>query len=274
MNKFLQNSLLIFVFVVNCIFVFSCSKTIDTFESIETTKEIELNLDKIEETTSKVDDNINQAIQNEEIDDSDIILSDEPQDENDILFSEFEVENVINSDENSTNDEVNIQTEKNYTYTNISEEKFRATTVVEKEKNVIDLESWKYGMTPIEWIYVSPNKQLISNTSPNKSAKFGYKQNASSGGKGCYVPVFTKCETYGDDYEGRVFVYEDYTKTPIDEIKFANKFDDLMYGDYNVKDLLSKKYEITKISDGVVMAGDAFVNIVYVSELDDIISDE
>lgn len=161
---------------------------------------------------------------------------------------------------------------KNYTYSNVAKASFQSNNVPCSEKNVVDLALWKYGRTPVEWVYVLPNTQLLSNSSPNKSSKFGYKVKASSGPKGCYMVAFTSCdELKGSDYDGRLFCFEDYTKIPLDELKFNNKFEELQYEGYNVLELLKKRYEMTDISNGVYMAGDVYVNIIYVDELDDII---
>ena len=158
-------------------------------------------------------------------------------------------------------------------YSNISKEKFQSDTVPISEKKVVDTKNWEYGRTPIDWIYVGPNKQIISNTSPNRSANYSYKVGASSGSRGCYMTIFSKGECYGDDWDGRLYCFEDYTKAIPEEIKFDVKFDDLKYGDYSVKELLERKYVLEKLSDGIVKANGTYINIIYVSELDEIIKD-
>lgn len=185
-----------------------------------------------------------------------------------------EVNNQINEIETDINMiEMNEQDNKNYVYSNVSKYEFQSENAPCSEKDVIDLNLWEYGKTPAEWVYVMPNIQIVSNISPNKSKKFGYKQKASSGPKGCYMIAFTNCDiTKGEDYDGRFYSLEDYTKVPIDEIRFANKFEDLVYSDYKVLDLLKKRYEMIDISKGIYMAGDVYVNIVYIDELDDIIA--
>ena len=159
----------------------------------------------------------------------------------------------------------------NAVYTNIAKEKHQSISAPSSEKNVIELSAWEYGKTPITWIYVAPNTQIISNNSPNRSANFAYKLSASSGEKGCYMTIFSKGESYGADWDGRFYCFEDYKKTSPEEMKFDTKFSDLKYGDYNIKELLSKRYKIEDISDGVVKANGTYVNVIYVSELDDII---
>ena len=176
----------------------------------------------------------------------------------------------------SINDDINsnekVVKSGKYTFSNVSKSTYQSVLAPISEANVINLNSWKYGMVPITWIYVAPNTQIISNYKPNTSAKFAYKLKVSSGEKGCYIPVFSKCECVGKDYEGRFYCFEDYTKKSPEELTFGNKFRDLMYGNYNVQELLAKKYEITELSKGVVMADDVYVNVVYVTELDDIIN--
>lgn len=157
-------------------------------------------------------------------------------------------------------------------YSNIAKEKHQTLAAPFSEKNVIDLKSWEYGRTPIAWVYVAPNTQIISNNSPNRSANFGYKVGASSGSKGCYMTIFSKGECKGTDWDGRLYCFEDYKKYTPEEMKFDTKFADLKYGDYNVKELLSKRYKLEDITDGVIKANGTYVNVVYVSELDDIIA--
>lgn len=161
-------------------------------------------------------------------------------------------------------------TSKMDTYSNVAKEKYQSKSVP-AEQNAIILSAWEYGRTPIIWIYVAPNTQLICNNSPNRSENFGYKAMASSGSKGCYIPIFSRGESYGQDFDGRLYSFDDYKKTSPEEMKFDNKFSDLQYKDYNVKELLSKKYNIVDVSDGLVRVGDTLVNVVYVDELDNII---
>ena len=160
----------------------------------------------------------------------------------------------------------------NAVYSNIAKEKHQTLAAPSSEKNVIDLKSWEYGRTPIIWIYVAPNTQIICNNSPNRSQNFGYKVGASSGSKGCYMTIFSKGESYGADWDGRFYCFEDYKKSNPEDMKFDTKFADLKYGDYNIKELLSKKYQLEDISDGVVKANGTYVNVIYVSELDEIIA--
>lgn len=160
----------------------------------------------------------------------------------------------------------------NAVYSNIAKEKHKSDAVPFSEANVVDLKAWEYGRTPIAWIYVAPNTQIISNNSPNRSANFGYKVGASSGSKGCYMTIFSKGECHGADWDGRLYCFEDYKKSTPEEMKFDTKFEDLKYGDYNVKELLSKRYKLEEVTDGVFKANGVYINVIYVSELDDIIA--
>ena len=178
---------------------------------------------------------------------------------------------------NSAIDDINanevMEKSGNYSFSNVSKATYQSMSVPLSEKNVIDLKAWNYGMTPIEWVYVAPNTQIISNNKPNTSPKFAYKRQVSSGEKGCYIPIFSRCESIGSDYDGRFYCFEDYTKKKPEEMTFSNKFADLMYGDYNVKDLLAKKYELTELTESVVMADDVYINVIYVTDLDKIIEE-
>lgn len=160
----------------------------------------------------------------------------------------------------------------NAVYSNIAKEKHQTLAAPFSEKNVIDLNSWEYGRTPIVWVYVAPNTQIISNNSPNRSANFGYKVGASSGSKGCYMTIFSKGECRGADWDGRMYCFEDYKKSTPEEMKFDTKFADLKYGEYNIKELLAKKYKLEDVTEGVIKANGTYVNVIYVSELDEIIA--
>ena len=160
----------------------------------------------------------------------------------------------------------------NAVYSNIAKEKHKSNAVPFSEANVVDLKAWEYGRTPIAWIYVAPNTQIISNNSPNRSANYGYKVGASSGSKGCYMTIFSKGECHGADWDGRLYCFEDYKKSTPEEMKFDTKFEDLKYGDYNVKELLSKRYKLEEVTSGVFKANGTYINVIYVSELDDIIA--
>ena len=160
----------------------------------------------------------------------------------------------------------------NAVYSNIAKEKHQSLAVPFSEKNVINLNAWEYGRTPIEWIYVAPNTQIICNNSPNRSENFGYKAGASSGSKGCYMTIFSKGECRGADWDGRMYCFEDYKKSTPEDMKFDTKFEDLKYGEYSIKEILSKRYKLEEITSGVFKANGTYINVIYVSELDDIIS--
>lgn len=180
-------------------------------------------------------------------------------------------EETVVSAKGGTDESKTTIVSSNAVYSNIAKEKHQSLAVPSSEKNVIDLSAWEYGKTPIEWIFVAPNTQIISNNSPNRSANFGYKLSASSGAKGCYMTIFSRGESHGADWDGRFYCFEDYKKTAPEDMKFDTKFADLKYGDYKIKELLSKRYKIEEVSDGVIKANGTYVNVIYVSELDDII---
>lgn len=165
-----------------------------------------------------------------------------------------------------------IDSEGNAVYSNTNSVKYQSGSVPLDAENVVNLKKWEYGKSPIEWIFVAPGHQIICNNSPNRSEKFSYKMKASSGVKGCYIPIFSRCECYGDDWEGRFYSFDDYSKKSPEEFDYKQKFEDLYYGDYNIKSLLSKKYDLTEVAKGVVKANGDYVNVIYVSELEEIIS--
>ena len=198
----------------------------------------------------------------------------------------FEDEEEIVKPEESTsiNEEESTETEKveettidktKNIYKNTTSMKYKSTTAPTiSDGSAIDINTegnWEYGRTPLEWIYVAANYQIICNNKPNSSTHFSYKAQASTGELGCYIPIFTNSEAHGADYEGRFYSIEDYTKSPVDEMTFSNKFENLLYGDYKLVDLLKEKYEIGKISNGIWAANGEYINVVYVSELEEII---
>ena len=158
-------------------------------------------------------------------------------------------------------------------YDNTAREKHMSSNVPSKEKNVVDIKVWEYGMTPLEWIYVKPNTQIICNNTPNNSVNFSYKKQASSGSKGCFMPVFIKCDVVGDDYDGRMYSMYDYTKYEPQDMLWSDTetFEALVYKDYQVKELLAKKYDVERVTRNLIKVKDTFVNVVYVDELDEII---
>lgn len=156
------------------------------------------------------------------------------------------------------------------TYSNKSSAKFISVNPPVYQ-NAIDLSSWGYGMTPLEWIFVEPNNQLISNNKPNSSPLFAYKSGASSGSKGCFIPVFSRCDSLGSDYEGRVYAVDDYTKSTPENMLWANKFTDMVYEGHRVIDILADKYEVDENDEHIAKVDNTYINVVYVSELDDIL---
>ena len=196
-------------------------------------------------------------------------------DENDETYEneEDETENEISNDEANLNEETSeIVKEKVSYYSNYIKQKYTSPNCPITESGDIDLTGWEYGSTPLEWIYVVPNTQIIANNNPNTSKNFSYRRSASSGNKGCYIPVFNNSISKGIDYEGRFYSIEDYVKYTPEEMKFKNSFSDLKYGDYNVRELLEKKYNVETVSGGIIKIGDVYVNVIYAEELDEIIN--
>lgn len=175
----------------------------------------------------------------------------------------LEAENTESSD--STKDDNRLDSYNNVRTT------IQSITVPLSKEGFIDLEKWDYGSTPIEWTYIEPNKQIICNNKPNSSQTYGFKKYVSSGTMGCYAPLFSRCESKGADYDGSLYAVVDYTKYPLDEMLFKNNFNNLQYKGYNVKDLLSLKYNLVG-HPKVSAIGGEFVNIVYVDELEEIIN--
>lgn len=159
----------------------------------------------------------------------------------------------------------------NNPYSNYATSKYESAAIPASKSKDVDLSFWQYGRTPITWVYVKPNTQIICNNSPNKSPAFAYKLGASSGPKGCFMSIFSKGESVGDDWDGRLYTVEDYKKTPPERLDFDPVFDTLTYGDYKVKELLAKRYEIEDVNPGLVKANGVYVNVIYVTELDEII---
>ena len=159
-------------------------------------------------------------------------------------------------------------------YSNTITDKMSSTQMPEKkEDGYIDLSNWKYGHTPIEWLYIKPNVQIISNYKPNSSKNFSSIKNASSGSLGCYLTIFSGNTTaYGDDYEARFYCFEDYGKKSPEDMNFKDSFSDFTYKNKNILEILKYRYDINNISKGVFKIGDNYINVIYVEELEDILN--
>ena len=53
---------------------------------------------------------------------------------------------------------------------------------------------------------------------------------------------------------------------------FSNSLLDIQYKGYAVYDILKQKYDIEKFDNGVLKVGNEYVNVVYASELDEILN--
>lgn len=129
-------------------------------------------------------------------------------------------------------------------------------------------EYWKYGMTPCEWVYIEPGIQIVSNYKPNTSAHYSINSKVSSGLKGCFVPIFTKTDTIGSNYDGRVYIFEDYSKEVPDNMLFSNKLSSVKYRGVSVEEILVNNMNIEKLSNGVLKAGNDYINVIYATDLD------
>lgn len=163
-----------------------------------------------------------------------------------------------------------VSTMSNITILDLSKE--ADDRIYSGEINVNLTDSWKYGRTPCEWVFVEPNIQLVSNYRPNSSAKYSIKKRVSSGSKGCYIPVFSETEMKGDTYEARFFVYEDYSKTKPDDMEFSNTLDSLTYEGKSVEEILKSKMKLSETKNGLLVDEGIYINIVYVTDLDRILA--
>ena len=181
-----------------------------------------------------------------------------------------------NKETNTSNVSAGKESDKIRQYSNVGTERKRTQTLNVNKDNVIDNvinKKWVYGRTPATWVYVDPNKQLISNWKPHQSKTFAMSKEVSSGSKGCFVPILSGTNDFGTDYEGRFLVFADAKRNTPEEMTrwFTNGIKDLTYRGYNVEDLLSRRYFIDTISKGISKADGTYINVVYCSELDDII---
>lgn len=136
--------------------------------------------------------------------------------------------------------------------------------------SVMNAKKWTYGRTPVEWVFVEANKQLVSNYKPNGSKKYAVTENASSGERGCFVPILSGTENYGDNYEGRFFCFDDTTKDPTN-LPFTNRIADLLYDGRPVGEILGKVMDITYTQYGIIETNNGLLNVIYATDLDEII---
>lgn len=252
-KQYLVVSLLLFVAMV----LFSCK--VDYVELKETTKETlsnnsngviskevvtapTINFDEIfSESTEKEEDNTSYATKSEIVEtsaQSENVTETEESTEAEKVVSVFDL--VVDSDDRTF-------------------------------KGTLDLDPavhWQYGMTPCEWVYIEPGIALISNYRPNSSAHYSIKAKVSSGLKGCYVPVFTKTDMLGNDFDARLYVFEDYSKEVPANMLFSNTLNSLKYKDRTIEDILMSKMNLTKTDNGLLRDGSGYINIVYVTDLD------
>ena len=136
--------------------------------------------------------------------------------------------------------------------------------------SVMNSKKWVYGRTPVEWVFVEANKQLVSNYKPNGSKKYAVTENASSGERGCFVPILSGTENYGDNYEGRFFCFDDTTKDPTN-LPYTNKIGEMLYDGRPVGEILGKVMDITYTQHGIIETDKGLLNVIYATDLDEII---
>ena len=255
-----------FNIVILCLILFvfsSCTKKItDIVEPTkiipQTTKEIETTIETKNETKIEIT-----AIK-ETIETTTIV--------------EEETEEVVESQETETNEEIENNKDNasdiktNNPYSNKTEVKYQTTSAPLDGYGLIDLTNWEYGMTPCEWIKLDANVQIICNNRPNTSEDFSIKTKSSTGSKGCFLPVFIKTNSFGNDYDGRFYSFLDYSKKLPEEMLFSNSLEKLEYQGQKIIDILSKKYNIEKFENGIIKANGEYVNVVYIDELDNILN--
>lgn len=214
---------------------------------IETTKEttIETTKETIIETTEIIkepsEENINEDIDEEEIDEN--------------------------------NDEQYEGVEKEEGYGGLKEDE--SEDCLEKHlslQEALSSDNFKYGMTPIKWVYVNPNKQLVSNNKPKSSQMFSISKKATSGEKGCFVPIYTQnTKNATEDYEARILCFEDTTRDFL-EFRFLNRLGDIEYRGQTISQIYQKgNIEYDETDNGILIVNGEFVNVIYVEDLDKIL---
>lgn len=183
---------------------------------------------------------------------------------------------------NITNDNLSQGTIQNETSKNsITNSNFKLTEFVYGDEagkasrqsqiySVMNAKKWNYGRTPIEWVFVEANKQLVSNYKPNGSKKYAITENVSSGERGCFAPILSGTENYGDKYEGRFFCFDDTTKDPTN-LPFTNKIAEMYYDGRPVGEILGKVMDITYTQYGIIETKNGLLNVIYATDLDEII---
>lgn len=136
--------------------------------------------------------------------------------------------------------------------------------------NDMSNKKWVYGRTPVEWVFVEANKQIVSNYKPNGSKKYAITENASSGERGCFLPILSGTENYGESYEGRFLCFDDTTKDP-ENLPFTNEITEMMYDGKKIKDILGKVMNVNLTQFGIIRTNEGLLNVIYATDLDEII---
>lgn len=258
MRTSIKKSILSLALILSCIIFSSCK--VDYVELKETTKETLSNnsnglvsKEVVTAPTINFGEMFNESTEKEE----NIEVSDEAK--TDASESSSESENVLELEE-STGDEKVVSVFDLVVDTD--DRTFKGTLDIDPAVH------WQYGMTPCEWVYIEPGIALVSNYRPNSSVHYSIKAKVSSGLKGCYIPVFTKTDMLGSDYDARLYVFEDYSKESPVNMLFSNTLNSLKYKDRSIEEILMSKMNLTKTNNGLLRDGSNYINIVYVTDLD------
>ena len=66
--------------------------------------------------------------------------------------------------------------------------------------------------------------------------------------------VFIKTDMLGNEYDGWVYIIENFTKSTPDNMLFSNTWNVLKYKDNSVESILRKKMTLEKIGNGLLKA--------------------
>lgn len=128
---------------------------------------------------------------------------------------------------------------------------------------------FKYGMTPIKWVYIGPNKQLVSNNKPKSSQGYSIRKKTMSGEKGCFVPIYTaNTKNATDTYDARLLIFEDTTRDFLN-FEFKNKASELEYEGKSVLDIYKDAgHEVDETDNGILIVDGNFLNVIYITDLE------
>lgn len=136
----------------------------------------------------------------------------------------------------------------------------------------IDTTLWEYGRTPCDWVYIEPGIQLVSNYKPNTSKLYSVKSKISSGLKGCFIPIFSRTDTMSNEYDGRFYCFEDYSKEKPEKMFFNTTLNGVMYKGLKVADILKMMPGVTEINNSIYQVNGQYINVIYATDLDKILN--